>query len=574
MKTKLILFVMFLLAVFNTTYGQKNITVDFSTTIDTVKDLLGGNLLFDNTASLLHNEGLKIIRSHDFHHSLDYSDYSAFWNSNGSGNYTLNMSFDPENPADYFWYKADSVISFIKNNSFDIFFRIGVSYPNPNTPPLPPYDPPCNSSADNLNFSRFASLCKHIIKHYNNGWDNGQNDSITYWEVWNEPGGLFWNGSVLQFYKMYQAVSDSIKNYAPNCKIGAPGAVPSTSIGVHTAYREGFINFCSQNNLPLDFYSWHLYGYKNPYGIKEIADTIRAILDDNGYTNAENIISEINSSLDSTLDTLAISPYGAAYYLSTILTAQKSCIDKLFWYPSCVGIRDMATGDTIHSRVYYGMTCFHNLQETTPVEVPNDGDIVVDGNWDNYETNFMVLSSKSEDNQKFSVLISNLSSNVDSVVLNLHGLPFTTNDTVKITKQIISSNYIFNTEETVVTGDSVITINNFNCPNPGVLFYQLEKRTTTSTNEMVANTNIDIYPNPASQNVNIIYSCNKKESCNISIYNMTGKKIKTIFSGNLQQGKHKFVWNVPGENNKIRRGSYICTIQTENGCITKKIIIN
>ena len=69
----------------------------------------------------------------------------------------------------------------------------------------------------------------------------------------------------------------------------------------------------------------------------------------------------------------------------------------------------MATGNTILSRVYFGMTCFHNLQETTPVEVYNDGDIVVDGNWDQHETNFMVLTSKSENNQKFSILISNLS---------------------------------------------------------------------------------------------------------------------------------------------------------------------
>ena len=545
-KTKLILPVIFLL-ISNITYGQKNITVDFSTTIDTVKDLLGGNLLFDNTVSLLHNEGIKIIRSHDFHNKLDYSDYSTFWNMDSSGTYSLNMAFDPNNTADYLWNKADSVISFIKNNNFDIFFRIGVSYPNTN--PLPPYKPPCNSSSDTLNFSRFASLCTHVVKHYNDSWDNGFNTNTKYWEIWNEPGGLFWHGTVRQYYKMYQAVSDSVKNYAPNCKIGAPGAVPSTSIGVDSAYRENFISFCSQNNLPLDFYSWHLYGYKNPYGIKKIADTIRTILDNNGYTNAENIISEINSKLDSTLDTLAISPYGAAYYLSTILTAQKSCIDKLFWYPSCVGIRDMATGDIIYSRVYYGMTCFHDLQKYTPIEVANNGDIVVDGNWNNYETNFMVLSSKSEDNKRFSVLISNLSSNVDSVRLNLHGLPFTTSDTVKITKKIISDNYIFNTEETIVTGDSVLTINNINCPNPGVLFYQFEKGTISSTSEMEPNNMISIYPNPASTFVQI--ESKKLKGKNIQILDVNAKTVKTIIASDEKQ-----TINI----NKLQKGIYFIKI--------------
>ena len=525
MKSKLILLSISLFVLSNISYGQKQITVDFSATIDTVKDLLGGNLLFENTLSLLHDEGLKIIRSHDFHHSLDYSDYSAFWNSDDSGNYTLNMSFDPENPADYFWHEADSVISFIKNNNFDIFFRIGVSYPNPNTPPLPPYDPPCNSNADKLNFSKFASLCKHIIKHYNNGWDNGHNDSITYWEVWNEPGGKFWDGTILQFYKMYAAVADSIKSYTPYCKIGAPGAVPSTSIGAQPNYRENFIAYCSQNSLPLDFYSWHLYGYKNPYGIKEIADSIQTLLDINGYPQAENIISEINNKLNSSLDTLALSPYGAAYYLSTILTAQESSVDKLFWYPSCVGIKNMTTSDTMRSRVYYGMTCFHTLQENTPIEVPNDGNIVVEGNWNNYEKNFMVLTSKSEDNKKFSILISNLSSDINNINLILQNLPFTSHDLIKITKGIISNSYIFHTEDSVVTGNPILTINEPECPQPGILYYQLEK--TTNTNVHVHLSQMDFWITSPANNYLHLHNIPATTRKAI-IYNSLGRKIVTF----------------------------------------------
>ena len=557
MKAKFILFVIVLLSIFNIVNAQKNITVDFSTTVDTVKDLLGGNLLFDNTASLLHDEGIKMIRSHDFHHILDYSDYSTFWLTDGSGNYSLNMDFDPDNPDDYSWYNADSVISLIKNNDFDIFFRIGVSYPLGN--PLPPYLPPYDSPSDTLSFTRFASLCKHVVKHFNDGWDNGLYTNTQYWEVWNEPGGLFWDGTVLQFFKMYQAVADSIKNYAPSCKVGALGAVPLTSIGEHTAYREGFIHFCSQNNLPLDFYSWHLYGAKNPYGIKALADTIRFILDSNGYSNAENIISEINSDMDSTLDTLAISPYGAAYYLSTILTAQKSCIDKMFWYPSAVGILDKITGDTIHSRTYYAMTCFHDLQETTPIVVYNDGDIVVDGNWDQYETNFMVLSSKSEDSQKFSVLISNLSSNVDNVTLDLHGLPFTSNDTVRITKHVISNNYIFRTEETLVSGDSVLSIVNDECPNPGVVFYQLERNTNTSVSQ--TNKIIDIYPNPSAGIVTISDVKNKK----VTIYDDLGHKVIEIPESNQE--------TISFDLSKYGKGVYFVKIFNNQNSETKKIVI-
>lgn len=117
---------------------------------------------------------------------------------------------------------------------------------------------------------------------------------------------------------MYHAVCDTLKTYAPDIKLGAPGAVPSTTIGVNHEYREDFIYYCAQNNLPIDFYSWHIYGAKNPYGIKSLADTIRNILDEKGFTETESIISEINSQLDSSLDTMGTSPYGAAYYLSQL----------------------------------------------------------------------------------------------------------------------------------------------------------------------------------------------------------------------------------------------------------------
>ncbi len=480
---KIIVLFLFFVFSFNTS-AQKVITVDFENVKGTVKDLQAGNRYFENTSGMLHNEGINTIRTHDIHHALDYEDYSAFWNFDGVSTYTINQDFDPYDPADYTWAKADSVLDLITGYDFDIFFRIGVSYPNPNIFPLPPYDPPVNSENEPFNFSRFASLTKQIVRHYNEGWDNGRYFGINYWELWNEPGGLFWNGTPMQFYQMYKAVVDTVKNYAPGIFIGAPGAVPITTIGGKPEYRENFINFCAQNNLPLDFYSWHIYGYKNPYGIKEFADTIRSILDEKGYTEAENIITEINSTLDSSLDTLAGSPYGAAYYLSTLLTAQIAPIDKLYWYPSCVGVLNGQTGDTMSSRTYYAFTCFSELQQSTPVEVQNDGNIVVEGNWDSYEENFMVLTSKSDDNQKFSVLISNLSSDVSEIELHLQNLPFTSSDSVLLTKHLINRDFVFKTVSHYIIGNSSITLQNNHCPKPGVLFYQLEKAPVTTVVEV------------------------------------------------------------------------------------------
>ena len=560
MKTKLtILSVTLLLIAVSKSYGQKEITVNFDDTVGTLKDLFGGNLLFNNTIELLQYQGIKIIRSHDFHNSLDYSDYSDFWIYDSvNDTYLVNMSFNPEDTAYYHWQAADSVIAYIKENNFDIFFRIGISYPNTN--PLPPYEPPYDSPDSTFSFTRFASLCKHVVMHYNDGWDNGRHDNIQYWEVWNEPGGLFLHGTPPQYYLMYKNVADSIKTYDPNLKVGGPGAVPLTSIGQQSVYREGFIEFCANNNIDLDFYSWHLYGYKNPYGIKKIADSIRTILDVNGFTSAENIISEINNDLHDNLDTFVTSPYGSAYYLSTVLTAQESSVDKLFWYPSCFDVRDRITGDTIITRTYYALKTYYAIQTSTPIIVQNDGSEVVNGNWDSYQTNFMVLTTKSADNTKFSITISNLQSNINNLSLNLNGLPFSYGDSLKITKHIISDNYVYHTEVSYIAGAPSVTLNNIECPNPGVLFLQIEKKNTTLNNLVNTENDVTITPNPTG---NYVYVKSKYRIKNITVYNAKGIAIKSF---NPLSNSYRL------NTKNLNKGIYIFRITTNAGTSNIKVV--
>ena len=35
--------------------------------------------------------------------------------------------------------------------------------------------------------AKWARICEHIIRHYNEGWANGFHYDIEYWEIWNEP---------------------------------------------------------------------------------------------------------------------------------------------------------------------------------------------------------------------------------------------------------------------------------------------------------------------------------------------------------------------------------------------------
>jgi len=528
-KTSLLLIVLLILTFPG--FAQKQITIDFNTSNDSVKNLLGGNKLWDNTMELLHDEGIEQIRIHDYHDAGDYCFYSDFWNTDNTGNFTtINADFNPDNPSHYNWTATDEIVDQILSNNFEVFFRIGVSYPNPGIPPMAPYDPPYNSVTDPLNFSRFASLSSHTVKHYNKLWDNGFAYNIKYWEIWNEPGGLFWDGSILQFYKMYKAVSDSMKYADNSILVGGPAGVVTTSIGIQPDYRENFIEYCNNNNAPLDFYSWHIYNARNPYGLKSFADTIRNILDINGYPDAQSIISEINLELATGLDTVKDSPFGAAYYLSLVLTMQEAPMDKLLWYPSACHVMNFG-GDTISSRSFYAMKSMKLLQTETPIKVDCSGNEVIENNWNADTTNLMVFAGKSTDNSKLYLLVSNLKSDKSDFNINLINLPWTNQDSIRIIKNEITATERYTQSETTVTGNSTISIIAQDYNSPSVLFYRIEK--VVLTNKYDNEADKITFTNPVSS-VLTFKNVSNSSFNSIDIIGINGQKvISTKFQRNL-----------------------------------------
>ncbi len=99
---------------------------------------------------------------------------------------------------------------------------------------------------------------------------------------------------------MYKQVADSMKAFNPNIKIGCPGAAKNAFYGggnyisLNQSYISNFFQYCQTNAVPLDFYSFHTYDRKNPYHIKQLADTISYFLNQYGFNNTELIVSETN----------------------------------------------------------------------------------------------------------------------------------------------------------------------------------------------------------------------------------------------------------------------------------------
>ena len=85
---------------------------------------------------------------------------------------------DPYDPQAYDFACTDESILISLEAGTETFFRLGqtIEHQIKKHGTIPPKD-----------FGKWAIICEHIIRHYNEGWANGYNLNIKYWEIWNEP---------------------------------------------------------------------------------------------------------------------------------------------------------------------------------------------------------------------------------------------------------------------------------------------------------------------------------------------------------------------------------------------------
>lgn len=86
-------------------------------------------------------------------------------------------------------------------------------------------------------------------------------------------------------------------------------------------------------------------------------------------------------------------------------------------------------------------------------------------------------------------------------------------------------------------------------------------------------TNTYAYPNPFNNSVTIGIELEKTQNVELSVYDLLGKKIKTIANKKMSTGNHEFIWN--GKNDdaiNVNNGYYIYILKTENKTETGKIL--
>ena len=286
-----------------------------------------------------------------------------------------NFDADPYDPASYDFDCTDEQIGVALDADTKTFFRLGQSIEHEIRKhfTIPPKD-----------FKKWAVICEHIIRHYTEGWANGFEYDMPYWEIWNEPdldaddspNKRTWGGTMLQFFDLYEITAKHLKTCFPHLKIGGP------ALAWNEQWGEEFLREMQKRNVPIDFFSWHIY-CTEPKWMVEKAERIQALMEKYGYGDAENHLNEWNyvkgwtDEFQYTINAVH-SIKGAAFTLACICEAQQAPIDMLMYYdtrPSAFnGAFDYYSYEKLkgyYPLYWYGR--FYDYEKEIPAEQKPDG---------------------------------------------------------------------------------------------------------------------------------------------------------------------------------------------------------
>ncbi len=82
------------------------------------------------------------------------------------------------------------------------------------------------------------------------------------------------------------------------------------------------------------------------------------------------------------------------------------------------------------------------------------------------------------------------------------------------------------------------------------------------------------YPNPFNANTEINFALANTGEVSLEVFNITGQKVKTLVSDNLEAGTHSIVWNGTNDSGDlIASGAYFYKLSTDNDNLVKKMVL-
>jgi len=85
---------------------------------------------------------------------------------------------------------------------------------------------------------------------------------------------------------------------------------------------------------------------------------------------------------------------------------------------------------------------------------------------------------------------------------------------------------------------------------------------------------IQNYPNPFNPVTAIQFSVPKDSYVNLKIFNILGKEVATLISGDVSAGYHKVIWNGRDKTGKpLSSGMYFSRMESGSFSVVKKMVL-
>ena len=270
-----------------------------------------------------------------------------------------NFDADETDPASYDFTFTDILISALMEHNCQPVYRLGVTIENFHAIKAYRIFPP-------KDFSKWARICEHIIRHYNEGWADGFQYDIKYWEIWNEPDNSplleknhMWQGTKEEFFDLYRVTSKHLRAcFGDSIKIGGYASCGfyselsertnriAAAMGLNndpsdreirmnywTTFFEDFIEMVVKENLPLDFFSHH--SYENVKNTLIMQDFAEQKLEEAGLSHVEIHMNEWNTSPRREEKGTSLA---CAQAIALILAMQDKKMDMMCYYDARIAL--------------------------------------------------------------------------------------------------------------------------------------------------------------------------------------------------------------------------------------------
>jgi len=187
-----------------------------------------------------------------------------------------NFDADESDPKNYTFDMTDALLKALVANGIEPYFRLGVTIEN-----FAGYGYQPRRTHPPKDFAKWGRICERVIRHYNEGWADGYQMKITYWEIWNEPENHpdvdknpMFRADFSEYIRLYGTVAPYLKAKFPHLKIGGyghcgfyagvgsdhiPAANSSPRMEYFVTCSHKFLKAVKENGWPLDFFSFHSY---------------------------------------------------------------------------------------------------------------------------------------------------------------------------------------------------------------------------------------------------------------------------------------------------------------------------